>query len=153
MKKINTKSITLLLVLILSSSTAFASLGSGQSIVCENDDAPSKGPNQCDHILVSRDADTKRLQLHVINGTSGNSCGLVTYIQDEDVKLDQSGTQISLEGHSTSSNGWNRTTHTFAKLNVNFKTGKGEITVKEGKWPEVDFMSGEKDQLSNCQLL
>lgn len=118
-----------------------------KAILCKNDDAKAKGPNQCDHYLISKQDD--KIRLDILSPDSNASCGLIVFINE----IYKSGDQYSLDGHASSSEGFNRSIHSFAELDLDLATGEGTLRTKEGKIPEVYFHAWKKEQLSECKFI
>ncbi|HLE09923.1 hypothetical protein A2473_02045 [candidate division WWE3 bacterium RIFOXYC2_FULL_42_13] len=137
-------------ITLLGSIFSFAALGA-DSVICRNDDAEEHGDNACDYYMISgRTDDFSGLQLSTYNQTAGRTCWLVNLFSDATV-VDLKDDVIKLEGVSSSSNGWNRSTYTYADLKLDMTTGEGILLTKEGKRPEVLMMSWKEERLSNCR--
>lgn len=139
------KNLFIALSLMTLTSAVLASEISKEQIVCTNIDAV----NECSDYTIHYNSNGK-LSLSVTNSTSGNSCGLISYLNDEENKVDLSAKKISLSGSSSSSNGFSRATWTFASIEVDMVSGNGIARVKEGKKPGVYFKSADVITLENC---
>lgn len=118
-----------------------------KSILCRNDDAKAKGPNQCDHYLISKQ--DGKIRLDILSPDANASCGLMVYIDE----IYKAGDMYSIDGTAKSSEGFNRSTHTFAEIDLDLATGEGILRSKEGKIPEIYFHGWKKEQLSDCKFI
>lgn len=116
------------------------------SILCRNVDAKTSGPNQCDHYLIS--TDSEKTKLHVYNPDSGNSCGMLVYLNET-----QDDQNFYFEGKARSSNGFSRATYAFAEIVIDKQTGAGQLKYKEGKMPELWAKSWTNERLSECKTV